>query len=151
MEIATRVHHHDHRPIAQQVVHMATAIHVHLPIVRHAQAKVALMEIVTPVHRRIAPHAQVKAVPMVTAIRVHHHDHLRIARHAQVKAVPTATVIPVHQQIVHAEAILSVAIVQKLAMIAAIVRLRALANAVVVQIAPAAGLLMIAKNVHVAG
>ena len=62
-----------------------------------------------------------------------------------------AIVIPVHQQIVHAEAILSVAIVQKLAMIAVIARLRALANAVVVQIAPEAGLLMIAKNVHVAG
>jgi hypothetical protein len=60
-------------------------------------------------------------------------------------------VIRVHQQIVHAEAILSVAIVQKLAMIVVIVRLRALANAVVVQIVPVAGLLMTARNVHVAG
>jgi hypothetical protein len=60
-------------------------------------------------------------------------------------------VIRVHQQIVHAEAILSVAIVQKLAMIVVIVRLRALVNAVVVQIAPVAGLLMTAKSVHVAG
>jgi len=57
----------------------------------------------------------------------------------------------VHQQIVHAEAILSVVIVQKLAMIVVIVRLRASANAVVAQIVPVAGLPMTAKSVHVAG
>jgi hypothetical protein len=41
------------------------------------------------------------------------------------------------------------AIVQKLVMIVGIARLRVLANAVVVQIAPVAGLLMTAKSVHV--
>jgi len=66
-----------------------------------------------------------------------------------VKVVHTVTATLVHLQIVHAEAILSVAIVQKLAMIVAIVRLRALANAVVAQIVPAADLLMTARNVHV--
>jgi hypothetical protein len=68
-----------------------------------------------------------------------------------VKVVHTVTATPVHQQIVHAEAILSVAIVQKLAMIVVIVRLRALANAVVAQIVPVAVLPMTARNVHVAG
>jgi hypothetical protein len=53
------------------------------------------------------------------------------------------------QQINPAEVIHTVAIVQKLVMIVGIARLRVLANAVVVQIAPVAGLLMTAKSVHV--
>jgi hypothetical protein len=51
--------------------------------------------------------------------------------------------------IAHVAKILMVAIVQKLVMIVAIARLRALANVVVVQIALVAGLLMTAKSVHV--
>ena len=53
------------------------------------------------------------------------------------------------QQTNPAEVIHTAAIVQKLVMIVAIARLRVLANAEVVQIAPVAGLLMTAKSVHV--
>jgi hypothetical protein len=70
-----------------------------------------------------------------------------------VKAAHTVIVIlvllHVQAQIARVAKIHTVAIVQKQVMIVGIARLRVLANAVVVQIAPVAGLLMTAKNVHV--
>ena len=101
-------------------------VHVHLPIVANA----------VTVH---AIHDQVLIVEIVVQVPIVQ------------QVVHTVTETHVHHPIVHVARILMAAIVQKLAMIAVIDHLRALANAVVVQIAPEAGLLMIAKNVHVAG
>jgi len=131
---------------------MGTEILDPLPIVHHvqvlhAQAKVVHTEIATRVRRHDPLPIAQQVVHTVTAIRVLH----PIVHRVQAKVGPTVTATRVHQQIVPAEAIPSVAIVQKLAMIAVIVRLRALANAVVAQIVPVAVLPMTAKSVHVAG
>jgi hypothetical protein len=114
-----------------RLVHLVIAIrahHVHLPIVRHVQAKV--------VPTVIATHVQVPV----------RHPIVQLVAHTVI-----ATRVPLHVQVLiaHAAKIHTVAIVQKLVMIVAIARLRVLANAVVVQIAPVVGLLMTVKSVHV--
>jgi hypothetical protein len=176
-EIATHVHHHVQVQIAQLVAHMVIVILVrhHVQVLR-VQAKAVPTVIVIPVRLQIvrivrlvhmaiathvqarvrhpiARHVQVKAAHTVIATHVQARVHRRIARHVQVKVahtvIATHVLLHVQAQIVRAAKILMVAIVQKLVMIVAIARLRVLANAVVVQIAPVAGLLMTAKNVHV--
>jgi len=120
MVTAIRVHRAQVR-IVHQVAHTVTAIRVQVPV-------------------------QVKVVHTETEIPGRHHV---LALPVQVKVVHMVTAIRVHLPIVPAEVIHTVAIVQKLVMIVAIARLRATANAVSVQIAPVAGLLMTAKSVHV--
>jgi hypothetical protein len=135
---------------------MGTEILDPLPIVHrvqvlHAQAKVVHTEIATRVRHLVQVPIAQQVVHTEIVTPVHRRDLHLIVRHVQAKAALMEIVIRVHLQIVHAEVILSVAIVLKLAMIVAIVRLRALANAVVGQIVPVAVLPMTAKSVHVAG
>jgi hypothetical protein len=119
-----------------KVVPTETETRVQVPVHHPIAANVVTVHAIH-VRHPIVRHVRAKAVLMETATRV------------QAKAALMETAIRVHLPIVPAEVILMVAIVQKLVMIVGIARLRVLANAVVVQIAPVVGLLMTVKSVHV--
>ena len=151
------------------ILHVKSALTVHAGAAQvhvqdlHVRVKVVLTEIVTHVHLLIVPIA--RHVLMVTATHVRRAQVpivvlrvdrqidatalLRVHRPIVQRLARTVIATRVHLPIVPAEVIHTVAIVQKLVMIVGIARLLVLANAVVVQIAPVAGLLMTVKSVHV--
>jgi hypothetical protein len=169
-EIETHVHLHDQVLIGENVV-TAHVIHDHLqivPIVRHVLMVIdqnAVMIVVqVPIDQQvvrmvIAIPVQVPVhLPIVVIVQLVVHTETATRVHLQIvvrrvidqPVAHTETAIHVHLPIVHVAKTRTVAIVHALAMIAMPVHLRVTANAVAVQIVPAAVSRMIAKNVHAA-
>ena len=151
---------HDHLLIAANVV-TVHAIHdqvqiveivVQVPIVQRDVRPVTVI----PVHHRDQVRIVQQVVHMVTAIHVRAHVQLqivhvvarRVDRQIDAMIVIMERETHEHQQTNPAEVIHTLAIVHAQAMTATHVRLHVTANAVVVQIVPAAVFPMIEKNVH---